>query len=24
VHYRQRLAQFSDLSHVTIEVQHLA
>jgi cation diffusion facilitator family transporter len=24
VHYRERLAQFSDLSHVTIEVQHLA
>jgi cation diffusion facilitator family transporter len=23
-HYRQRLAQFSDLSHVTVEVQHLS
>jgi Co/Zn/Cd efflux system component len=22
-HYRQRLAEFADLSHVTVEVQHL-
>ncbi len=24
VHYRQRLAKFADLSHVTVEVQHLS